>query len=198
MELFLILESTTGAILHASKLPCSSPLRVHPHFLPSICPSLLFSHHVCFYSSCISFKFTITFFFQFTALWIARNRITQFVFKKKVYEKIQVPDKWEDPCKDLQWTLYLFPFLTLSLAVSQSGDSQELCLASWCPLQLCLLLMRCLSHSFLPGLSSQPYPFCILSSRNLWSSLSPMFLSSSLYCCRAFPLLCLSSSLSPR
>lgn len=32
------------------------------------------------------------FFFQFTALWIARNRITQFVFKKKVYEKIQVPD----------------------------------------------------------------------------------------------------------
>lgn len=29
MELFLILESTTGAILHATKLPCSSPLRDH-------------------------------------------------------------------------------------------------------------------------------------------------------------------------
>ena len=49
--------------------------------------------------------------------------------------------KWEGPYKDLQWVLSSVPFLTLLLAVSLPEASQELCLASWHPLQFCLLLM---------------------------------------------------------
>lgn len=55
-----------------------------PPFFPS-CLFLFFLYILQIYNY-------FFFFFQFTALWIARNRITQFVFKKKVYEKIQVPD----------------------------------------------------------------------------------------------------------
>lgn len=49
-----------------------------------------------------------------------------------------------------------------------------------------MALLCFLSHSFLLGLSPQPYPICLLSSRTLWKSLSHRWcLSSSLHCCRA-------------
>lgn len=88
-----------------------------------------------------------------------------------------------------------FISLILLLSVSESGASREPCLllwASWYPLQWFL------SHCFLLTLHSQPFPICLLSSRNLGKAVfHQWFLSSSVHCGGAVPLLLCLSALSP-